>query len=50
MDLRALGRMWPVLEQQTMDDVVVAALEGGISWFDTAQVYGDRVSAAIAPK
>jgi aryl-alcohol dehydrogenase-like predicted oxidoreductase len=40
----ATGRMWSVLEQRTMDDVVAAALEGGISWFDTAQVYGNGAS------
>jgi aryl-alcohol dehydrogenase-like predicted oxidoreductase len=38
------GRMWSVLEQQTMDSVVEAALRGGISWFDTAQAYGSGAS------
>jgi len=36
----AVSKFWPVLEAQTMDDIVKAALEGGINWFDTAEVYG----------
>lgn len=38
------GRMWPVLDQGTMDAVVGAALDGGVTWFDTAQAYGDGAS------
>ncbi len=38
------GKMWSVLDQGTMDDVVATALRGGISWFDTAQAYGDGAS------
>jgi aryl-alcohol dehydrogenase-like predicted oxidoreductase len=40
----ATGRMWSVLDQQTMDDVVAAALRGGISWCDTAEAYGNGAS------
>jgi len=36
----AVSKFWPVLEAQVMDDIVKAALEGGINWFDTAEVYG----------
>ena len=38
------GRMWSVLGQGTMDSVVDAALKGGITWFDTAQAYGNGAS------
>ncbi len=38
------GKMWSVLDQGTMDAIVSAALRGGISWFDTAQAYGDGAS------
>ena len=38
------GKMWSVLDQRTMDDIVATALRGGISWFDTAQAYGDGAS------
>ena len=40
----ATGRMWSVLDQGTMDGVVGAALKGGITWFDTAQAYGNGAS------
>jgi aryl-alcohol dehydrogenase-like predicted oxidoreductase len=36
----AVSKFWPVLEAKVMDDIVRTALEGGISWFDTAEVYG----------
>ena len=38
------GRMWSVLDQGTMDAVVDAALNGGVTWFDTAQAYGKGAS------
>ena len=38
------GRMWSVLDQGTMDAIVDAALKGGVSWFDTAQAYGNGAS------
>jgi aryl-alcohol dehydrogenase-like predicted oxidoreductase len=38
------GRMWSVLDQGTMDGVVEAALRGGVTWFDTAQAYGNGAS------
>jgi aryl-alcohol dehydrogenase-like predicted oxidoreductase len=36
--------MWSVLDQGTMDAIVDAALTGGVSWFDTAQAYGNGAS------
>jgi aryl-alcohol dehydrogenase-like predicted oxidoreductase len=38
------GRMWSVLDQETMDAIVDAALTGRVSWFDTAQAYGKGAS------
>ena len=38
------GRMWAVLDEATMDATVAAALAGGVTWFDTAQAYGDGAS------
>ena len=38
------GGMWSVLDQETMDGIVSAALQGGISWYDTAQAYGKGAS------
>ena len=31
---------WAALTEQLTDDIVAAALEGGINWFDTAELYG----------
>jgi aryl-alcohol dehydrogenase-like predicted oxidoreductase len=36
--------MWSTLDQATMDEIVGAALRGGVSWFDTAQAYGNGAS------
>lgn len=36
--------VWAVLAQTTIDAIVAAALEGGIDWFDTAEVYGNGQS------
>jgi aryl-alcohol dehydrogenase-like predicted oxidoreductase len=38
------GTMWSVLDQETMDAIVAAALQGGISWYDTAEAYGRGAS------
>jgi aryl-alcohol dehydrogenase-like predicted oxidoreductase len=35
------GGMWSVLDQATMDSIVGAAIQGGVTWFDTAQAYGN---------
>lgn len=43
------GKFWQVLSQETIDEVVRVALEGGINWFDTAEVYGKgRSETALA--
>lgn len=35
-----VGKVWDTLEQPAMDEIVKAAIEGGINWFDSAEVYG----------
>lgn len=35
-----IGRNYKPLDQGKMDAIVKASLEGGINWFDTAEVYG----------
>lgn len=32
--------MFPPISQEAMNDIVQAALDGGINWFDTAEAYG----------
>jgi aryl-alcohol dehydrogenase-like predicted oxidoreductase len=39
-----LGRAFPVIPQAEKNAIVKAALDGGISWFDTAEIYGGGVS------
>jgi aryl-alcohol dehydrogenase-like predicted oxidoreductase len=34
------GGYWPPLPQETVNQIVAASLAQGISWFDTAEVYG----------
>ena len=31
----------PVIPQDEVNDIVKAALDGGINWFDTAELYGN---------
>ncbi len=42
--LGPLGPMFPVIPQEEKNAIVKAALEGGINWFDTAEMYGLGVS------
>jgi aryl-alcohol dehydrogenase-like predicted oxidoreductase len=34
------GMMFPEISQETMNGIVGTALDGGINWFDTAEIYG----------
>jgi aryl-alcohol dehydrogenase-like predicted oxidoreductase len=44
-----LGAFWPVLPQETVNRIVAVSLAGGITWFDTAESYGDgRSETALA--
>jgi aryl-alcohol dehydrogenase-like predicted oxidoreductase len=38
------GRMFPVIPQEEKNAIVQAALDGGINWFDTAEMYGMGIS------
>jgi aryl-alcohol dehydrogenase-like predicted oxidoreductase len=35
-----IGRYWPLLADGNIHNIVSLALEGGINWFDTAEIYG----------
>jgi aryl-alcohol dehydrogenase-like predicted oxidoreductase len=39
-----LGRVFPVIPQDEKNEIIKAALDGGINWFDTAEIYGGGVS------
>ncbi|MGB8214363.1 MAG: aldo/keto reductase [Anaerolineales bacterium] len=39
-----IGRMFPVIPQKEKNAIIKAALDGGINWFDTAEMYGAGVS------
>ncbi len=38
------GRYWEALDQATVNEIVAASLAGGVSWFDTAEMYGGGAS------
>jgi aryl-alcohol dehydrogenase-like predicted oxidoreductase len=38
------GKFWPTLEDDLISRVVKVSLEGGINWFDTAELYGNGAS------
>jgi aryl-alcohol dehydrogenase-like predicted oxidoreductase len=38
------GKFWPSLEDELIRDIVRISLEGGINWFDTAELYGQGAS------
>jgi aryl-alcohol dehydrogenase-like predicted oxidoreductase len=39
-----LGRVFPFIPQDEKNAIIKAALDGGINWFDTAEMYGAGVS------
>jgi aryl-alcohol dehydrogenase-like predicted oxidoreductase len=39
-----LGHVFPFIPQQEKNAIIKAALDGGINWFDTAEMYGAGVS------
>jgi aryl-alcohol dehydrogenase-like predicted oxidoreductase len=44
-----VGGFWESLPQQSANEIVRAALDGGINWFDTAELYGrGRSEQALA--
>lgn len=38
------GKFWPNIEDDLISQMVKISLEGGINWFDTAEVYGNGAS------
>ncbi len=44
------GKFWPVLQDDLIGKVVSLSLEGGINWFDTAEVYGNGASELALSK
>ncbi len=38
------GKFWPEMEDDLITQMVKISLEGGINWFDTAEVYGNGAS------
>jgi aryl-alcohol dehydrogenase-like predicted oxidoreductase len=39
-----LGHVFPVIPKEEKNAIIKAALDGGINWFDTAEMYGNGVS------
>ncbi|MEI6884655.1 MAG: aldo/keto reductase [Bacteroidota bacterium] len=44
------GKFWPTLEDELITKVVALSLEGGINWFDTAEIYGNGASEKALSK
>lgn len=44
------GKFWPILDDDLIMSVVKVSLEGGINWFDTAEVYGNGASEKALAK
>jgi aryl-alcohol dehydrogenase-like predicted oxidoreductase len=38
------GRMFPIIPEEEKNAIIKAALDGGINWFDTAEMYGAGMS------
>ena len=38
------GKFWPSLDDDLIEDIVKASLDGGINWYDTAELYGNGAS------
>jgi aryl-alcohol dehydrogenase-like predicted oxidoreductase len=39
-----IGHVFPIIPQEEKNAIIKAALDGGINWFDTAEMYGAGVS------
>ncbi len=44
------GKFWPTLEDNLINKIVSLSLEGGINWFDTAELYGNGASERALSK
>ena len=38
------GKIWPALDDSLINRIVKSSLDGGINWFDTAEIYGNGAS------
>ncbi|TVQ23510.1 MAG: aldo/keto reductase [Spirochaetaceae bacterium] len=39
-----VGKFWPTLPAEVMSEIVRVSIDGGINWFDTAEIYGRGAS------
>ena len=39
-----VGKNWPALTDEDTCEIVKASIDGGINWFDTAEIYGNGKS------
>jgi aryl-alcohol dehydrogenase-like predicted oxidoreductase len=44
------GKFWPSLDDDLIEKIVKHSIEGGINWFDTAEVYGNGASEEALSK
>jgi len=44
------GKFWPTLDDDVIQRIIKTSLEGGINWFDTAEVYGNGASEKALAK
>lgn len=42
-----VGKFWPALKGEIINDIVKTSYEGGINWFDTAEIYGNGQSEQL---
>ncbi|OBZ11279.1 MULTISPECIES: aldo/keto reductase [Bacillales] len=42
-----VGKFWPVLQGSIINDIVKTSYEGGMNWFDTAEIYGNGQSEQL---
>lgn len=44
------GKFWPTLEDNLIEKIVSLSIDGGINWFDTAEIYGGGESEKALSK
>lgn len=44
------GKFWPKMDQEVVTQIVQISLQGGINWFDTAELYGKGQSEQMLAK
>jgi aryl-alcohol dehydrogenase-like predicted oxidoreductase len=47
---KGMSAVWDAVDQETINGIVGAAISGGISWFDTAELYGRGTSEQTLAK